>query len=106
MGENHQLQLAGGPGVEDLVQTDLAHVLLRWKVFGLNDPQFEHVLHPPAVVLGKRRTRESMWWSGCMCGVGVKRGGRAKKSNYKLPRMEGRMASLLEWNQFLITFLL
>lgn len=44
--------LAGGACVQHVVQTKLAVVaFLGWKLAGLDDPQFEHIVHPPAVVL-------------------------------------------------------
>lgn len=44
--------LAGGACVQHVVQTKFAVVaLLGWKLAGLDDPQFEHIVHPPAVVL-------------------------------------------------------
>lgn len=52
------LQLAGGAGVERVVQAQLAEVfLLGRQVLGFDDPQLQHVLHPAAVVLetGKKR---------------------------------------------------
>lgn len=45
-------RLAGGACVQHVVQTKFAVVaLLGWKLAGLDDPQFEHIVHPPAVVL-------------------------------------------------------
>ena len=44
--------LAGGACVQHVVQTKFAVVaLLGWKLAGLDDPQFEHIIHPSAVVL-------------------------------------------------------
>lgn len=50
------LELAGGTGVERVVQTELAEVLLFGRqVLGLDDPQLQQVLHPPTVVLQTSR---------------------------------------------------
>lgn len=44
--------LAGGAGVQQVVQAQFAVVaLLCWKLASLDDPQFEHIVYPPAVVL-------------------------------------------------------
>ncbi len=44
--------LAGGSGVQHVVQTQLAEILLlRRQVFGFDDPQSQQVLRPPTVVL-------------------------------------------------------
>jgi len=52
------LQLAGGAGVERVVQAQLAEVLLLGRqVLGLDDPEPQQVLHPPAVVLQEGTTR-------------------------------------------------
>lgn len=50
-------RLAGGSGVQHVIQTKFAVVaLLGRKLTGLNDPQFQHVVHPTTVVLrGGRR---------------------------------------------------
>lgn len=43
---------AGGPSVQDVVQTQLAEIfLLRRQIFGFDDPQSQQVLRPPTVVL-------------------------------------------------------
>lgn len=45
-------RLAGGSGVQHVIQTKFAVVaLLGRKLTGLNDPQFQHVVHPTTVVL-------------------------------------------------------
>lgn len=50
--------LAGGSGVEDVVQTKLAEIfLLRRQIFGLDDPQTQQVLSSPTVVLETRTRR-------------------------------------------------
>lgn len=47
---------AGGAGVQHVIQTQLAIVtFLRWEVSCLNDPQLEHIIHPPAVILEVQR---------------------------------------------------
>lgn len=44
--------LAGGACVQYIIKAQLAKVsLLGWQVFGLNDPQAQHILCTPAVVL-------------------------------------------------------
>lgn len=50
-------RLAGGSGIQHVIQTKFAVVaLLGRKLTGLNDPQFQHVVHPTTVVLwGGRR---------------------------------------------------
>lgn len=46
------LELAGGAGVKRVVQAQLAEILLLGRqILGLDDPQLQQVLHPPAVVL-------------------------------------------------------
>lgn len=67
------LQLAGGAGVERVVQAQLAEVFLfGWQVLGLDDPQLQHVLHPAAVVLetGEERTRVSAIQRGVFSNTG------------------------------------
>lgn len=52
--------LAGGTCVQHVVQTKFAVVaFLGWKLAGLDDPQFEHIVHPPAVVLRGGEVRSS-----------------------------------------------
>lgn len=50
--------LAGGAGVQHVVQTKFAVIaFLGWKLAGLDDPQFEHIVNPATVVLrGGRAT--------------------------------------------------
>lgn len=46
---------AGGPGVEDVVQTQLTEILLLGgQVFGFDDPESQQVLRSPTVVLKNR----------------------------------------------------
>lgn len=46
------LELAGGAGVQRVVQAQLAEVFLfGWQVLGLDDPQLQQVFHPATVVL-------------------------------------------------------
>lgn len=47
---------AGGACVQHVVQTQLTIVaLLSRKISSFNDPQLEHIVHPPAVVLEVKR---------------------------------------------------
>lgn len=46
------LELAGGAGVQRVIQTELTEVFLfGWQVLGLDDPQPQQVLNPATVVL-------------------------------------------------------
>lgn len=47
---------AGGACIQHVVQTKLTIVaFLSWKVTSFNDPQLEHIVNPPAVVLKLKR---------------------------------------------------
>ncbi len=49
-------RFAGGSRVQHVVQTQLAVIaLLRRKISGLDDPQLQHVIHTPAVILQPHR---------------------------------------------------
>lgn len=49
--------LAGGAGVQHVVQAQLAVVaLLSRELTGFNYPQFQHIVHPPAIVLHEDET--------------------------------------------------
>lgn len=51
-----RLQLAGGAGIEAVVQAELTEVLfLGRKVLSFDDPQLKRILHPPTVVLETER---------------------------------------------------
>lgn len=51
-------RLAGGPGVQHVIQTKFAVVaLLGWKLAGLNDPELQHIVHPSTVVLREGEDR-------------------------------------------------
>ena len=53
--------LAGGARVQHVVQAQFTVVaLLGWKLAGLDDPQFEHIVHAAAVVL----QRHGGWGGG------------------------------------------
>ncbi len=52
--------LAGSACVQHVVQTKFAVVaFLGWKLASLDDPQFEHIVHPPAVVLHRDEVRSN-----------------------------------------------
>lgn len=56
--------LAGGPGVQHVIQAQLAVVaLLGRELAGFDYPQFEHVVHPPAVVLHGHETSSNTVYS-------------------------------------------
>ena len=43
---------AGGACIQHVIQAKFAVVaLFGWKLTGLDDPEFEHIVYPPAVVL-------------------------------------------------------
>lgn len=57
--------LAGGPGVQDVVQTQLTEIfLLRRQIFGLDDPQSQQVLGSPAVVLQTQKCLKTQTLDG------------------------------------------
>lgn len=59
-------RLAGGARVQHVVQAQLAIVaLLGRELAGLDDPQLQHVVHPPAVVLHARRVRSKHQVQSC-----------------------------------------
>lgn len=61
-----RLQLAGGAGIETVIQAELTEVLfLGRKVLSFDDPQLERILHPPTVVLETEGHCEVSGLLGC-----------------------------------------
>lgn len=56
-------RFAGGACVQHVVQTQFTVIaFFGWQLTGLNDPELQDIVHPPAVVLSGRKQRAAKYW--------------------------------------------